>query len=139
MASNGWLSRFLSRFKLIVRRVSTSGHELPENCSDIVFKYLQSVNYTIVNRGYSPSEIIHFEEISICANMLEKHSYKKPGKSKLSGDDKMRASCLVAATLDGKKLPTIIIIPDEIQSYEFLPDSEIILLCEQSGKFFKRF
>ncbi len=132
-ASNGWLLRFLKRFNLVVRRISSSGRELPKNCSDIVYNYLKSVNQAIKNKQYSADEVIYFDETSICVNMLENHSYEKPGKTKISVHDKVRLSCLVASTLNGKKLPMIILVPKEIQSYDFLANREAILLYESSG------
>jgi hypothetical protein len=132
-ASNGWLLRFLKRFNLVVRRISSSGRELPKNCCNIVYNYLKSVNQTIKNKRYTPDEVIYFDEISMCANMLQNHSYDISGKAKISVNDKVRLSCIVASTLNGKKLPIIILAPKEIQYYDFLQNREVILLCEPSG------
>ena len=40
-ASNGWLEKFLKRYGLCSRRVSSSGRELPKNCKKIIELFLQ--------------------------------------------------------------------------------------------------
>ena len=40
-ASNGWFERFLSRFELSYRRVSSSGRDLPKNCQEIINNFLK--------------------------------------------------------------------------------------------------
>jgi hypothetical protein len=131
-ASLGWLSRFLDRFNLVIRRISSSGHDLPKNCSDIVYNYLRSVNQNIFGKQYAPNEIIYFDEISIYTDMLENHNSKKLAKPKISGQ--IRLSCLLSSTLDGQKLPIVIIVPKEIKLENFSPNQQVMIIYEESGR-----
>ena len=42
-ASRGWLSRFLRRRKLVSRRVTTVGQEIPGNAADVAERFMSDV------------------------------------------------------------------------------------------------
>jgi hypothetical protein len=136
-ASNGWLLRFLKRFNLVIRRVSNSGRKLPKDCTGIVYNYLKSVNETIIDKNYAANEVIYFDEMSMCVNMLENLNCDGLARKSLPCAEKMRLSCLVSSTLDGKKLPIIIVVPEEITCFDFLADHDVILVHDPSGTKFE--
>ena len=43
-ASRGWLSNFCARKNLVLRRVTTSGRDLPVNVHDIIFDFFKDVS-----------------------------------------------------------------------------------------------
>ena len=42
-ASSGWLSNFCKRKKLVLRRVSTTGRELPKDVLDVIYNFFKDV------------------------------------------------------------------------------------------------
>jgi hypothetical protein len=69
-ASYGWFRRFLLRKKLVLRRLSGSGRELPKDASSICTEYLNSINKTINEAKYENTAIISFDETSIYLDMV---------------------------------------------------------------------
>lgn len=51
MKSNGWLQRFLKRYDLKSRRITTSGRKMPDNLSNIIHSYLDSIKLCIEKQG----------------------------------------------------------------------------------------
>jgi hypothetical protein len=134
-ASSGWLCRFLGRFKLVTRRISGSGRELPKDCFKEINEYLKSVNGLM--KSYAANAIISFDETSIYADMLGNYTYEKRGKAKVSavssGHEKVRLSCLMASTLSGKKLPMVVVVPRKKPFPNFLENREVIVVYETEG------
>ncbi len=79
---------------------------MPKNSQKDVSEYLKSLNLTI-RAKYTESEVISFDETSIYADMFDNYTYDKRGKTKVSavtsGHEKVRLSCLMASSMDGKK------------------------------------
>jgi hypothetical protein len=45
-ASNGWLFNFLRRNRFVLRRITTTGRELPENAIDTILSFIADMEKT---------------------------------------------------------------------------------------------
>ena len=63
--SGGWFWRFRRRTKLRLRRITTSGRDLPKNAKDIVHEFLGACSNHIVNNGVSSGEIYNMDQTSV--------------------------------------------------------------------------
>jgi len=63
--SAGWFWRFLKRMKLRLRRVTTSGRELPKNGKDTVLEFISTCSNHIVNNQVPLSEIYNMDQTSV--------------------------------------------------------------------------
>jgi hypothetical protein len=66
----GWFRNFLARKRLVLRRISGSGRELPENASSICTEYLDEINKKIIEEKYEDKGIISFDETSIYLDIV---------------------------------------------------------------------
>lgn len=63
-ASNGWLAIFLARRHPSIRRVTTTGRDLPESCKEIVQTFLDHAQ-KIISEDFRYKEILNMDETSI--------------------------------------------------------------------------
>ena len=63
-ASLGWLQRFLTRHKLSLRRVTTSGRDLPSNVGQIIDDFLKSSERNFIIPNIDLSNIANMDETS---------------------------------------------------------------------------
>lgn len=62
-ASNGWMDKFLKRKKFVLRRVTSSGRDLPKNSPEILRKFIANAAQTVSKS--SLSEIYNMDETCI--------------------------------------------------------------------------
>ena len=71
--SNGWMGRFLQRYGLSRRRITTSGRDLPTDMLSVVNTYLDSTRNYIYSDSVSRESIINMDETAIYLDMLRKN------------------------------------------------------------------
>ena len=49
--SRGWVQNFMKRYDLTIRRITTSGRELPKNCAELINGFLNEVKEKIIENG----------------------------------------------------------------------------------------
>lgn len=63
--SDGWLNRFLKRNRLSLRRVTTSGRDLPSNSVEIIVGFMDGCSYQILANNFDSNRIINMDQTSI--------------------------------------------------------------------------
>jgi hypothetical protein len=57
-ASQGWLYNFLRRNKLVLRRITTTGRELPDNCIETILSFISEME-----KLFGPQEDVNFDSL----------------------------------------------------------------------------
>jgi hypothetical protein len=125
---------------LVLRRVSGSGRDFPKDCERVAVGYLNQANKVIIKNQYAANAIIGFDETSIYVDMPENYTYDVKGATKVKaascGQDRVRLSCVMTATLNGTKLPLLIAIPRDPKKR--LPELDqipgLVVMYEPSGE-----
>ncbi|CAF0720027.1 unnamed protein product [Brachionus calyciflorus] len=136
-ASNGWFSRFLKRSNFVLRRITTSGKDLPSNCRDVVFDFINKCRHELNN--VPRASIINFDETSIYIDSRSNYTYDQQGARRVpattSGNEKTRISVCFAASANGYKFKPLIVIQrvNPLKNYE--PPANVIVVYNKNGVF----
>ena len=63
-ASEGWFHRFLRRHKLALRRVTTSGRDLPSNVGQIIEHFLENSQNEFIVPNFNLRNVANMDETS---------------------------------------------------------------------------
>jgi hypothetical protein len=136
-ASYGWVRKFMRRNDLVIRRLSGSGRGFPSNCQNIVQEFVREVNTKIAGNNLTTSQIFNFDESSfyMCSpgNYTIDYRGTKKSYAKTCGKEKVRLSCLMCGSADGKKLPVLCVVPRKKQIPDLELDENIIIIYETEG------
>ena len=109
------------RFKLVRRKISSSGRRIPEDCVEKINDYLDGLHSKV--DGYELNEIFNFDESSFYMDMPGNYSIERKGINivffKTSGKEKTSLSCLFTADASGKKLPLLFVVPRRKKNRRF--------------------
>ncbi|CAF0709703.1 unnamed protein product [Brachionus calyciflorus] len=136
-ASSGWFSRFLKRSNFVLRRITTSGRDLPKNSKDVVLNFVNKCKHELC--GVPRSSIINFDETSIYLDSRSNYTYDQQGAKRVpattSGNEKTRVSVCFAASASGFKFKPLIVIPrvNPLKNYE--APTNVIVVYNKSGVF----
>lgn len=112
-ASRGWLSRFLRRSKLVSRRVTTVGQEIPGNANFLAEKFMADVQKIIVDDRLTDVYVGNMDETPFWFDLPANNSIDVQGiktvKSKTTGNEKMRFTVVLTALSSGRKLRPMLI------------------------------
>ena len=64
-ASNGWFINFCKRHRYTLRRITTTGRELPSNSIEIIKKFLSDFQRITSSFGFSRDQIVNMDETAI--------------------------------------------------------------------------
>ena len=81
-ATNGWFLNFCKRRQLTLRRVTTSGRDLPANSQSIIDSFFKECQKLVVD-GYSNDEILNMDETSIYLDFPTNCAYTNKGEKKV--------------------------------------------------------
>ena len=77
-ASNGWLFNFLRRNRFVLRRITTTGRELPENAIDTILSFIADMEKTFGGQvDIDFDSIINMDESSIYIDMPSNYTYEE--------------------------------------------------------------
>lgn len=90
-ASDGWLSNFLRRKNLTLRRITTTGRDLPHNSQAVIKEFIDNCNnlFTNVNRA----QIVNMDEIGVYLDIPSNYTYDYRGNFKIL---KLNNFCLIS-------------------------------------------
>ena len=92
-ASRGWLSRFLRRRKLVSRRVTTVGQEIPGNAADVAERFMSDVKKIITDGKFSDACIGNMDETPLWFDLPSTATIDMEGvktvKAKTTGHEKL--------------------------------------------------
>ncbi|CAF1134857.1 unnamed protein product [Brachionus calyciflorus] len=89
VASNGWFCNFLRRKNLVLRRITTSGRELPKDAGKTVIDFLRNCQDSFVLHDIDRNSLVNMDETSIYLDSPSSTTYSEAGASReeLSIDD----------------------------------------------------
>ena len=112
-ASRGWLTRFMKRNGLSLRRRTSVAQQDPERLVAKLVAYIVQVRRMQKKRNYNPSNIIAMDETPVWCDMISETTIDKTGKKsitlKTTGHEKARVSVCLAAKADGTKLKPMVV------------------------------
>ena len=139
VASNGWFDNFLERKNLVLRRITTSGRELPRETGKIVTDFLKFCNDRFVYREFNGDSLINMDETSIYLDSPYSTTYSESGVRRVSavttGNTQTRVSIAFSATASSKKLKPLILIPRKNPLKNFVPPNNVVIIYGTNGNF----
>ena len=112
-ASRGWLTRFMKRNGLSLRRKTSVAQQDPERHVAKLVAYIVQVRRMQKKHNYNPSDIIAMDETPVWCDMISETTIDKTGKKsitlKTTGNEKARVSVCLAAKADGTKLKPMVV------------------------------
>lgn len=113
VASNGWLEKFMSRYRLTLRRRTTVCQKLPHELLPKLISYVAFVRMLQLQNGYKLSSIYAADETAIWFDMVSETTVDTIGTKEISirttGHEKMRITVTLTACANGKKCKPFII------------------------------
>ena len=114
-ASRGWLTCFMKRNGLSLRRKTSVAQQDPERLVAKLVAYIVQVRR--MQKNYNPSDIIAMDETPVWCDMILETTIDKTGKKsitlKTTGHEKARVSVCLAAKADGTKLKPMVVFKGE--------------------------
>jgi len=106
--SDGWLNRFFKRNKLSLRRITTSGRDLPSDSEELIKSFIDGCCFQILRNNIASNKIVNMDEASIYLDSFSEYTYDERGKRRVrattTGNEKTRISVLFSATAAGRKV-----------------------------------
>ena len=137
-ASNGWLTRFLRRKRLVIRRVTTSGRELPSDAGATVEAFLRDCE-EFMEMDFDLDTLLNGDETSIYIDPPTRRTYDHIGARKVeavtTGQQKTRVSVCLTATAGGTKLKPLILIPRKNPIKNWTPPDNVEIVYGTNGNF----
>ena len=138
-ASNGWPTRFLPRKRLVVRRVTTSGRELPKDAGVQVDQFLSECAREYQVDGFDRDSLLNGDETSIYMDPNTNSTYEAQGTRRVeavtSGQQKTRISVCFTASASGTKLPALVLIPRKKPLKNFTAPNNLVVVYGTNGTF----
>ncbi len=136
--NNGWFHRFLSRSNLSLRRITTSGRDLPNDANSIINEFIRTCKQQIGSIT-NLSNIINMDETSVYLDSPSSYTYAEIGsrrvKAATTGNEKTRLSIAFAATANGQKLKPIVIVPRVNAMSNYIAPDNVIVVYSKAGTF----
>jgi hypothetical protein len=76
-ASIGWLLNFLKRNKWVLRRITTSGRDLPDNSIETILNFLVEMKQHFIDGKIDFDSIVNMDETSIYLDFPSNYTYEK--------------------------------------------------------------
>ncbi|CAF1107941.1 unnamed protein product [Brachionus calyciflorus] len=103
-ANNGWLLNFCKRKKLVVRRITTSGRDLPSNTITIIKNFFNTYQNIVNKSNFSKEKVINMDETCIYLDFPSNYTYASKGskrvKAQKTGGEHARISAGFTASAD---------------------------------------
>lgn len=78
-ATHGWCRRFMNRFNLVFRRISSSGRDLPKNSIDLVLEFFNKIRELIGEHNFTLNQILNMDESSFYMDMPGNYTIAQKG------------------------------------------------------------
>ncbi|CAF1027868.1 unnamed protein product [Brachionus calyciflorus] len=140
-ASNGWLVNFCKRKNLVLRRITTSGRELPKNTPTVVKQFFSTCQNIVNLPTYSSNKVINMDESSVYLDFPSNYTYSTKGarrvKANTTGAERARISAGFTPAADGSKFPIFVIVPRKNDLPNFTPPDNVIVVFKSGSTFDK--
>ena len=122
-ASKGWVIRFMRRMVLALGRMTTICHKLPKHFEQKLLNYQRYTTNQRKTGNFLMEQMANADDTAIYLDMPPNYTLDKKGVKevllKTTGCKKLRITVMLAATVDGRKLPPLLILKRKT-----LPNSE---------------
>ncbi|CAF0945799.1 unnamed protein product [Brachionus calyciflorus] len=137
--SNGWFYNFLKRKNFALRRITTSGRELPKNSISIIKNFFADCQKITNEPDFRPEKLINVDEKSIYLDFPTNSTYDCKGakrvKATTCGGEKARISAAFTASSAGEKLPIFILVPRKTDLPNYTPPENVVIVYKESATF----
>ena len=131
----GWLRRH----NKALRRVTTTGRELPSNSKLILESFFLNCVEILRKYNFDRSKIYNMDETSIYLDCPSKYSYATKGEKRIKvdthGGEMVRMSACFSANAFGEKCPIYVLIPRKDELPGYIPPQNVIIMYKQSATF----
>ena len=138
-ASNGWMARFLRRKRLVIRRITTSGRDLPQDAGPLASLFLTECALEYQVDGFDRDCLLNGDETSIYIDPPTTQTYEAIGVRRVgaltTGQQKTRVSVCLTATASGRKLNPLVLIPRKKPLKNFTPPTNLTVVYGTNGTF----
>ena len=111
--SRGWLYNFLCRHDYSLRRINSTGKDLPKDISANIQKFHNKCQEK--REKYTRSQIYNWDESFVQLDSPASYTYDKKGISKVrvktTGQEKTKLSFGLCAAANGDKLEPVFVLP----------------------------
>lgn len=134
-ASNGWLERFLKRYDIVCRTVTSVGQKVPPNAHLLCESFFDFHNSSV--SGVPVSCIGNMDETPLWFDLPQTRTFDFKGvkqvKCKTTGKEKLRYTVVLSAMADGTKLKPMIIFKGlkNVPKFEF--PKEVVVTVAMKG------
>ena len=136
-ASDGWLSGFLKRNHLSLRRRTSVAQKLPDDVKEKIVRYLLYVEGLRKNCIYRPGSIAAADETPVWIDPVQDKTIEQTGARSVklfsTGNHKTRFTVMLAALGDGKKLLPFIVMKGKKLPPELLNMKDCIIVMSDNG------
>ena len=138
-ASAGWLENFLRRHNLVLRRITSSGRDLPTNCGVVIAAFFRSNIEIFRAAKFNRDLLMNMDETSVYVDFPPDCTYEEKGtkrvKAVTSGSERTRLSAAFTATASGTKLPIMILVPRKTCLPDYTPPDNVRLVYKTGATF----
>jgi hypothetical protein len=132
--TRGWLYRFLVRFRLTLRRATTTGSRLPQNAIEVINSFHTRCNNVCDPANIHESAVYGGDHFCITLDSPLDRTYDEIGVKRVpivtAGAERVRLSVMACASADGVKLPLEILVPRKTPiKVRFVFNILFLLLC----------
>jgi len=130
-SSKGWAIRFMRRMGLALRRRTTICQKLPKDFEQMLLNYQRYITNLRKKGNFLMGQMANADETAIYLDMTPNYTLEKKGVKEIllknTGCEKLRLTIMIAATVDGRKLPPLLILKRKtVPKSEAFPKDVII-------------
>ena len=138
-ASNGWIDRFKTRYRLSSRFITTKCTKSVTEMETSLKAYFADLNNTLDTQ--KPAVIYNMDETSVFFELSRNHTFELKGKKIVgkfsSGKEKVRVTLVITASSTGYLLPPFLIFKvskPRNKSYKDIPAKEEVIFRDEETK-----
>ncbi|CAF1085979.1 unnamed protein product [Brachionus calyciflorus] len=137
--SNGWLNNFLKRKNFTLRRITTSGRELPKDSINIIKSFFTECQKVTNESDFEPEILFNMDETTIYLDFPTNFTYESKGakrvKATTCGGEKAKISAAFTASAAGDKLPIFILVPRKTDMPNYTPPDNVLIVYKDGATF----
>ncbi|CAF1149533.1 unnamed protein product, partial [Brachionus calyciflorus] len=128
-SSSGWFTNFCKRKNLVLRRITTSGRDLPYNTIEIVRIFFTECQILVNSPDFEPGFILNMDETSIYLDFPSNYTFEEKGTKRIKSitnvAERVRLSAAFSATADDEKLPVYVLVPRKSDLPNYTPPNNV--------------
>ncbi|GBC24355.2 pogo transposable element with KRAB domain [Rhizophagus irregularis DAOM 181602=DAOM 197198] len=136
-ATSSWLSAFMKRYKLALRRRTKVSQKLPEQTEELLEKFRRFVIRIRVRKSFELCNIFNMDETPVWFDMAGNFTIHTKGDKTIhirgTGNEKNRFTVVLTCAADGTKFPAICIFKGKQMPRGEQAPSGVIVWFQESG------